>query len=42
MKKNTLKIITVALVAIITFSSCATKKKYGCPSHISIFKMIGL
>lgn len=41
MKKNTLKIIAVVLVTVIAFSSCATQKKYGCPTHISISKILG-
>lgn len=42
MKKNILKIVTVTFVLSLVFSSCATKKKYGCPNHINIQKLLGL
>ncbi len=42
MKKNTFKFALVALLFAVIFSSCATKKKYGCPEHISIQKLLGL
>lgn|GEM_PF-4799945 len=42
MKKNTFKIILSASLAVILFSSCASQKKYGCPNHMSISKLLGL
>ncbi len=42
MKKNTFKFVFVAMLFAVVFSSCATKKKYGCPEHISIQKVFGL
>jgi hypothetical protein len=42
MKKNTFKFMLAALLFAVVFSSCATKKKYGCPGHISIEKLLGL
>lgn len=41
MKKNSVKFILTALVFAVVFSSCATKKKYGCPGHISIENILG-
>ncbi len=42
MKKNTLKLVLLAAFFAVVFSSCATKKKYGCPGHITIEKLLGL
>jgi hypothetical protein len=42
MKKNTFKFVVALVVFATIFSSCATKKKYGCPEHISIQKLLGL
>ena len=42
MKKNTFKYFMIASMFAIIFSSCATQKKYGCPQHISITKLLGL
>lgn len=42
MKNRTFKILLVSAFAIFVLSSCATKKKYGCPGHISIGQLIGL
>jgi hypothetical protein len=41
MKKNKNFILAIlVIVASISFSSCASKKKYGCPSHISMSSLI--
>ena len=42
MKKNTFKLVILAAIFAVAFSSCATKKNYGCPGHISIEKLLGL
>ncbi len=42
MKKSTFKVVLATLLFAVIFSSCATKKKYGCPEHISIQKILGL
>lgn len=41
MKKNSVKLAAVALLMVTIFGSCATKKKYGCPNHIAISRLIG-
>jgi len=41
MKKNTFKFILAGAMVAFLFSSCATKKQYGCPGHISISKILG-
>lgn len=40
MKKNTFKIVLIFAFFALVFSSCATKKKYGCPEHISIGSLL--
>lgn len=35
MKKNILKLICLVLITM-ALGSCAAKKKYGCPNHISL------
>ena len=42
MKKHALKVIVAVIACSLIFASCATKKKYGCPEHISIQKILGL
>ncbi len=42
MKRNTFKLLLIAFVFVAALSSCATKKKYGCPEHISIERLLGL
>ena len=36
MKNRKLTALVVLALAAMTVSSCATKKKYGCPGHISL------
>ncbi|MGI9191598.1 MAG: hypothetical protein ACR2IL_05705 [Chitinophagaceae bacterium] len=36
MKNRKLTALVVLALAAMTVSSCATKKKYGCPGHISM------
>lgn len=36
MKNRKLSTLVVLALAVMTVSSCATKKKYGCPGHISL------
>ena len=41
MKKHTFRYLLAALLLAVVFSSCATKKKYGCPGHINIGQVFG-
>lgn len=42
MKKRTFRLMALAVVCMLAFSSCATKKKYGCPEHISLQQVFSL
>ncbi|HNF71117.1 MAG TPA: hypothetical protein PLP34_01820 [Chitinophagaceae bacterium] len=40
MKKNTFGLILSLALLLLLSASCATKKKYGCPNHISVSVML--
>jgi hypothetical protein len=42
MKKQTFRLWAIAFICALAFTSCATKKKYGCPEHISLKPLVGL
>jgi len=41
MKKNSILSLLAICAVLMMVTSCATKKKYGCPNKISIEKLLG-
>jgi len=40
MKNKFFRLLALMSLAVLLFASCATKKKYGCPGHITVEKLL--